>query len=100
VYAHARAQRLIQRPGLARKILLRAKRRGDRVDGRVERGAHAVARVFEQHAAVGLDRARHDLVVAAHGLLHNVGRGFPQTGRALQVGEQEGDGPAGKLAHG
>jgi hypothetical protein len=68
---------------------LRGHRRIDRRSRRGERGAHTVAGVFEQPAAVRLDRLAQRLVVCREGDPHPVRVGFPPTRRTLDIGEQK-----------
>ena len=74
--------RQLQRP-------LRGHRRIHRGPGRGERGAHAVAGVFEQPAAVRLDRLAQHLVVGGQRHPHPLRVGLPPTGRTLRIGEQK-----------
>ena len=73
--------------------------RGDRgTDGgsrRSERRAHPVTGVFEQEAAVRLDRRTQHLVMGGKGLPHPIRVGFPPTGRTLHIGEQKRHNPEG-----
>ena len=56
-------------------------------------GVDAVAGGLHDHAVVLGDCTPHDLVVARQALAHGVGMLLPQAGRALDVGEEEGDRP-------
>ena len=81
----------------------RAARRSPRVDrvGRGgERGVHPVAGGLHHVAVVRLDRRTQDLVVAGERGLHRVGVLLPEAGRALDVGEEEGDRPGRQVSHG
>src|SRR5271155_1083552 len=78
----AHPNRQLQRPLRGHRGTPRGARRG-------ERGAHAVAGVLEQPAAVRLDRPAQHLVVGGEGDPHLVRVGLPPTGRTLNIGEQK-----------
>ena len=59
----------------------------------------AVARRLHDVALVRLDRLVQYRVVSGQRVAHGLRMLFPQPGRALEVGEQEGHGPRGQLHH-
>jgi hypothetical protein len=74
------AHRQLQRP-------LRGHRRIHRTARRGERRADPVAGVFEQPAAVRLNRRPQHLVMGGQRRPHRLRIGFPPTGRTLHIGE-------------
>jgi len=58
-----------------------------------------VSAAFHHVSTVRPDGASDDRVVTGQGIAHPRGMLFPQTGRTLQVGEDERHRPRGKLGH-
>jgi hypothetical protein len=98
VHTHpdAEAHALGPRRGLERRLRERARPQAV-VCGR-ERAVEAVAGGLDDVAVVLGDRRTDDLVVPGQRVAHGVGMLLPQTRRALDVGEQEGDRPRRQLA--
>ena len=70
--------------------------RGNRSIGRhAERCVEAVAGRLHHLAAMVLDRVAQDRVVGGECALHPLRELFPEPGRSLDIGEQEGDCPRG-----
>ena len=67
--------------------------------GRMERGAERVTDGLEHKAAVRRNAGAEQIVVALERLPHRAWEVFPAGGRALDVGEQKGDGAGRVLRH-
>ena len=85
---------------LGGQAALDRQRRAEGVVGPYEGRAEGVADGLEDLAGVGLDGLAHQGVVALERSAHRVGVRVPTPCRALDVGEEEGDGAGGELAHG
>ncbi len=99
VQPHADPQRRGVDQLLTRERELRLDRGADRVAGGREHGVHAVARRLHDVPAVRADRVVQDRVVAREGDRHRVGLLLPETRRALEVGEEKGDGARRQIGH-
>jgi hypothetical protein len=71
-----------------------------RVEGGRERGVDGVADGLEAGAVVGLDGGIQEREVPLDGRPHRRRVPFPAAGAPLDIGEEEGDSPAGQFAHG
>jgi hypothetical protein len=81
-----------QRPGLGRNGSLQLQGGGDRRCRAVEdaEGAVALTLGLDQPPPMVGYRLRHQAIMASQGSLHRLMVGFPQAGRAFDIGEQEG----------
>ena len=70
-----------------------------RAGSRGERRAEGIARGGEDEALVPLDGLAQDGVVASQRDCHFRGAVLPESSAALDVGEEEGDRPAGQVRH-
>ena len=68
---------------------LRLQRRRDAVFRGGERGAKGIADRLEDVAVVALDSGTEKAVMAGEVFAHRLGMMFPETGAALDVGEEE-----------
>ena len=86
-------------PLLAEQSLLGAECRGHGVRGGGEGGLHSITDRFETDSVVGDDPLLEQGQVAIDRRCHGGTIAFPQLGRALDVGKEEGDGTSWKRAH-
>jgi hypothetical protein len=87
------------RPRLGDQRALRFDGRGDRVDrggkGRLDR----ITDMLEKHAVVIGDGRVENRVMPSCRPRHRGAISFPESGRAFDVGEEEGDDPSGERGH-
>ena len=99
VQAHAHAHGADFAPAFSMQRALRVQRRVERVAGVLERRAETIADDVEHAAVMRADRAFQQRVMARQRVLHRVGVLLEEPRRALDVGEEEGDGAAGQRVH-
>jgi hypothetical protein len=97
VQPHAHPQLRPARPALSGERELSGRRRGDRVPRPPKGDEHGVPRGPELVPSVVLERGAQDLPMVSERLDVPATQLLEQPGRTLDVGEQEGDGPAGEL---
>jgi hypothetical protein len=93
VQAHADANRRLRWPRSRGQLRLCVRGRRDRITGAREGRPEPVSSGREHHPAVAGDGTADYRVMELQGGAHGVGRGVPQPRRALDVGEEESDGP-------
>ena len=102
VHAHAHAQLCVARPLVRGKRTLGVDGRADRVLRPAERGEEGVALGIDLPAVVRGERVADDALVLGEDRAVVVAQLLEQPRRALDVGEEEGDGaggPLGRRAH-
>ena len=97
---HAHPQRITLCPTFGKQSTLGIEGSGNRIWSGGKSRLHGVADGLEQHAIMSLDGRTEKDEVAIDGSRHGRGISLPERGAARDVGEEEGDGAAGKIRHG
>ncbi len=99
VYPYASAQRAGRAPHLGEERAYRVGGGHDRVDRFREHRVDAVTGRLDDVAVFRLDRLAQDRVVTRECVAHCIGMLFPQSRRALEIGEEERHHPRRQSAH-